>query len=65
MKADNPRCYKILNALLKEMTYSEIAQELEVSNASFKVYVSRCRKLLVKNMEKVSKEIKTEKIESL
>ena len=65
MKADNPRCYKILNALLKEMTYSEIAQELEVSNTSFKVYVSRCRKLLVKNMEKVSKEIKTEKIESL
>ena len=65
MKADNPRCYKILNALLKEMTYSEIAQELEVSNASFKVYVSRCRKLLVKNMEKASKEIKTEKIESL
>ena len=30
-----------------------------------KFYVSRCRKLLVKNMEKVSKEIKTEKIESL
>ena len=46
------------------MTYSEIAQEL-VSYSSFKVYVSRCRKLLVKNMEKVSKEIKTEKIESL
>ncbi len=65
MKIDNPRCYKILNSLLKEMTYSEIAQDLEVSNASFKVYVSRCRKLLVKNMEKVSKEIKTEKIESL
>ena len=40
MKAGNPRCYKILNSLLKEMTYSEIAQELEVSNASFKVYVS-------------------------
>ena len=65
MKIDNPRCYKILNSLLKEMTYSEIAQDLEVSNASFKVYVSRCRKLLVKNMEKVSKEIKTEKIGSL
>ena len=43
------------------MTYSEIAQDLEVSNASFKVYVSRCRKLLVKNMEKVSKEIKNRK----
>ena len=61
MKADNPRCYKILNALLKEMTYSEIAQELEVSNASFKVYVSRCRKLLVKNMEKVIKKLKQKK----
>ena len=65
MKADNPRCYKILNALLKEMTYSEIAQELEVSNASFKVYVSRCRKLLVKKIwKKLVKKLK-QKIESL
>ena len=65
MKEKSPRCYKILKSLLKEMSYLEIAQDLGVSYSNFKVYVSRCRRLLVQNMQKISREIATELNESL
>jgi RNA polymerase sigma factor (sigma-70 family) len=65
MQEIKPSCYKILNSLLRDLTYVEIAQDLDVSYSTFKVYVSRCRKLLVQNMEKKSKEIKVGTRESL
>ena len=57
MKDNNPRCHKILKYKLKDLTDFEIAEELDIRYENIKVYLSRCRKLLVQKVAEINKTI--------
>lgn len=58
MRDYNPRCHKILKYKLKDLTDFEIAEELDIRYENIKVYLSRCRKLLVHKVTEINNTIK-------